>query len=79
MLSRNGKGFLRVYGVSAEAWARRYGIEPFEGPCQGCGKTLRTSVPFVITGTRIRWLEAPPCDCGNEDRIPYCFVGMFND
>lgn len=55
---------LFVYGISAEAWARRYGIQPFSTPCQ-CGEILTTTLPFA-RGT-LRGLQAPECKNGCHD------------
>lgn len=62
---------LYVLGVSQEAWTKRFGVVPFEHPCQGCGATRRTSIPFA-RGT-IRGLVAPACPCG-EAFAPYAIV-----
>lgn len=63
--------FLIGHGSSANAWAKRYQIEPFSHPCGDCGTTLTTSLPFAHR--HLRGLIAPVCDCGN-DRTPYAVV-----
>lgn len=67
----NGKPRLYVHGVSAEAWTKRFGVEPFDAPCSKCGRALTTSIPFV-QGT-LRGLQAPRCECGNE-KTPFGIV-----
>lgn len=66
----NDKPRFYVHGVSAEAWARRYGITVFSHPCM-CGRLCTISLPFA-QGV-LRGLQAPPCACGNE-RTPYGLV-----
>src|SRR4051794_14752016 len=63
--------FLTIHGITAERWAARYDIEPFEHPCHECGATLRTSIPFAVG--QLRGLMAPPCVCGDQN-TPYCLV-----
>jgi hypothetical protein len=63
--------FLRVLGVDAEAWAKRYGITPFTAPCSACGGPCTTSIPFFAAG--FRGLMSPPCACG-VTRTPYALV-----
>jgi hypothetical protein len=60
-----------VYGVTAEAWADRYGIEVFSHPCIECGRVLTTSIPFAQG--QLRGLQAPPCECGHT-QTPYGLV-----
>jgi hypothetical protein len=60
-----------VYGISQEAWTRRFGVEPFSHPCSECGEVLTTSLPFVQG--QMRGLSAPRCKCGN-DHTPYAVV-----
>jgi hypothetical protein len=60
----NGKPMLVVYGVTAEEWTARYGVEAFSYPCDGCGTMLATTVPFAQGA--LRGLQAPRCACGNE-------------
>lgn len=62
---------LVVYGITAEQWQKRYGVEPFSHPCSECGTMLTTSLPFVED--TIHGLEAPTCECGNV-YTPFCFV-----
>jgi hypothetical protein len=62
---------LVIHGQDPEAWAERYGIEPFSYPCSDCGKDLTTTVPFALG--ELRGLFAPACSCGNE-QTPYCVV-----
>jgi hypothetical protein len=66
--------FLHVHGVDPEKWAKRHGIEPFKGPCGGCGMILSTTVPFAYR--HMRGLLAPKCECGYEG-TPYCVVGFM--
>ena len=63
--------FLRVLGVEAEAWAKRYGITPFTSPCSVCDRPCTTSVPFMVLG--LRGLVAPTCECGSTS-TPYAVV-----
>lgn len=70
-VDRMGCTAFRVYGQDPDAWADRWGLEPFLYPCDYCGRELRTSVPFVAG--QFRGLEAPPCECGSVD-TPYCVV-----
>lgn len=67
----NGKVRLFVYGVPAEKWAARYGVEAFSHPCSECGRVLTTTLPFA-QGT-FRGLQAPKCVCGNE-KTPFGLV-----
>ena len=60
-----------VYGVTPEAWAKRYGIEVFSHPCFECGRVLTIAIPFAQG--QLRGLQAPPCACGNE-RTPFGLV-----
>ena len=62
---------LIVLGVTAEAWADRYGIVPFTHPCTRCKKPRTTSIPFAQG--QLRGLVAPKCDCGHP-HPPYCIV-----
>lgn len=62
---------LVIHGISAEAWARRYDIEPCSAPCQDCGVMRTTTVPFACG--QLRGLMAPKCECGQEG-VPYCLV-----
>jgi len=66
-----GEAKLIVYGVTAEQWTARYGVQPYSHPCSRCGLVLTTIEPFV-KGT-LRGLRAPTCSCGNE-RTPYVVV-----
>lgn len=65
------KNFLRVLGQDPQAWALRYGLEPFSHPCDSCGATMTTSIPFACGS--LRGLLAPACACGNR-YPPYCLV-----
>ena len=60
-----------IYGVTAEEWTARYGIEPFSHPCSECGQMLTTTLPFVHG--HIRGLQAKRCECGNE-RTPFSVI-----
>lgn len=71
VLAINDGPRLVVHGATAEAWARRYGIEAFSHPCSECGRMATTTIPFA-QGT-VRGLQSPPCECGNE-RTPYVVV-----
>jgi len=71
MISNKPRFF--VYGVTAEAWTKRYGVQAFSHPCSDCGRTCTTTIPFV-QGT-LRGLASPPCVCGNVS-TPY---GMVRD
>lgn len=62
---------LLVYGVTVEAWTKRYGVEPFSHPCSKCERMCTTTIPFA-QGT-FRGLASPPCECGNES-TPYALV-----
>lgn len=62
---------LYIYGVTAEEWTRRFGVEPFSHPCYVCARVLTTSLPFV-QGT-LRGLQAPRCECGDE-QTPFAMV-----
>jgi hypothetical protein len=59
----------RVFGISAEAWTRKYGVVPYTRPCVDCGALRTTSLPFVQGGAH--GLMAPTCACGNSDDAPY--------
>lgn len=61
--------FLRVLGVDATTWSRRYGLEPFVQACYACGRELRTEVPFAHGP--FRGLLAVECSCGDKFP-PYC-------
>jgi hypothetical protein len=63
--------FLIAHGADPKRWARKHDIEPFSCPCDGCGRTVTTSVPFACG--QFRGLIAPTCPCGHEFR-PYCVV-----
>ena len=67
---RTGDRFY-VYGVTAEEWTARYGVEPFSHPCGECGRTLTTTLPFAQG--QLRGLQAPPCECGNK-QTPFALV-----
>lgn len=69
MITRNQ--FLLVLGEDASAWAARFGIEPYEHPCDVCGAPMRTTIPCA--SGELRGLIAPVCECGNVD-VPYCVV-----
>ncbi len=63
-----------VKGITAKAWAKRYGIEIFTHPCSDCGRLATPSIPFAQG--QLRGLQAPPCrTCGNV-RTPF---GMVRD
>jgi hypothetical protein len=62
---------LTVYGVTAEAWSKRYGMVPFTHPCFKCGAPATTTIPFA-RGT-LRGLRAPLCACGHPTP-PYVMV-----
>jgi hypothetical protein len=64
--------FLVVHGVSAEAWAKRWGIEPVTTDCYVCKAPCSTTQPFAAPGG-LRGLMAPPCPCGHPTG-PYCVV-----
>lgn len=67
------KGRLLIYGITAEEWAARYGIESFSHPCQACGIMLTTSIPFMQG--EFRGLQAPLCECGTKIwKPPYAIV-----
>jgi hypothetical protein len=66
---------LLIYGVSAESWSKRWGLEPFTNPCVVCGKSCSTTIPFVQGA--FRGLQAPPCYCGHPFP-PYCVVVDFS-
>lgn len=72
MIGRDG--WIYPVGVSAESWAKRYGIEPFSTTCYTCGAMLESTVPFA-KGT-LRGLTSPPCACGNLNP-PYCVVRVW--
>lgn len=63
--------FLIVYGIDPIKWADRFGLLPFTAPCDKCGASLTTSLPFFYSS--LRGLRAPQCSCGNK-RTPYCVV-----
>lgn len=67
----NSEPRLYVYGVTAEEWSTRFGVESFSYPCSECGVVLTTSIPFS-QGT-LRGLQAPKCACGNE-KTPFGLV-----
>jgi hypothetical protein len=67
----NRSRFLRVLGMDPKRWCDRFGIAPFSQPCDSCGRTMTTSIPFAC-GT-LRGLLAPACVCGNQ-YPPYCIV-----
>jgi hypothetical protein len=56
-------GFIRFYGQNPERFAKRWGIEPFSIPCDGCGIMLTTDIPFATL--IMRGLVAKYCKCGN--------------
>lgn len=76
--------FLLVYGISTEAWCKRYGIDVYEAPCSNCGAIRRITQPFFFR--KLRGLIAEFCPCGSDDR-PYAVVSttgpglsdVFND
>ena len=63
--------FLRPL-VSASAWARLHGIEPFTVLCE-CGRERTASVPIAIRN--LRGLQCPPCAC-RKAFAPYCVVAV---
>ena len=66
--------WLTPVGVSAEAWAKRHGIEPVAGPCQECGAPKVATIPFQ-GADGIRGLKSAPCEaCGDKSPTPYCMV-----
>ncbi len=67
----NGRPRFYVFGVTAEAWSRRYGIEVFSHPCSECGRMCTTTRAFAQG--ELRGLQSPPCECGNE-RTPFGLV-----
>lgn len=67
----NRSRFLRIHGVTVEAWAARHGIEPEVYPCSECGALCTMSIPFAVG--ELRGLMCPRCPCGNE-HTPYCVV-----
>jgi hypothetical protein len=72
----NRKRWLLVHGVTTEAWAKRWDIEPYTRPCSECGQGLTTTEPFAVGD--LRGLKCPTCPCGNE-RTPYCVVAARGD
>lgn len=62
---------LMIHGITAEAWATRYDIEPVTVPCPTCGAPKVTSLPFAQG--QLRGLAAPDCACGDKGRT-YCLV-----
>jgi hypothetical protein len=67
----NGEQRLTIYGVTAEDWTARYGVEPCTHPCSECGTMLTTTIPFVQGA--LRGLAAQTCPCGNA-RTPFTLV-----
>ena len=63
---------LRIFGIDEKKWAKRHGIEPYTGPCDECGETLSTTIPFVYGGCR--GLMSPPCPSCGKKQTPYCMV-----
>ncbi len=61
-----------IHGVTAEAWAARFDIEPFTADCASCGREKTTTLPFAQG--QLRGLQAPSCPCGDDSRAPYCIV-----
>jgi hypothetical protein len=68
--------WLFVLGVTTEAWAERWDLEPYTRPCGECGALCMTTRPFAVGN--LRGLASPPCPCGNE-RTPYCVVTAAGD
>jgi hypothetical protein len=62
---------LMVYGITPEAWTKRFGVLAFSAPCSECGRNCTTSIPFAQG--ELRGLQSPPCECGNT-RTPYALV-----
>lgn len=60
-----------IYGISQEAWTKRWGVEPFTIACYACERPITTLIPFV-QGT-LRGLIAPVCVCG-DPFPPYAIV-----
>lgn len=50
--------------VSATKWAKRYNIEIRSRPCQKCGITQKTTIPWASKDWR--GLVAPIHECGEE-------------
>lgn len=67
----NDKPRFIVHGITAEAWAERYRIEPLTYPCDRCNRPCTTTIPFA-QGT-LRGLQSPRCECGNE-KTPFVIV-----
>ena len=67
----NNKPRFFIYGITAEEWTRRWGVEAFSYPCSECGRMCTTTIPFVQGS--LRGLASPPCPCGN-DRTPFGVV-----
>ncbi len=67
----NDRPRLYVHGITAEAWAKRFGIEVFTHPCSDCGRACTVSIPFAQG--QLRGLQSPPCVCGN-DKTPFGLV-----
>lgn len=68
---------LYLYGFNWLKFAFKHDIIPFEAPCQDCGKTLITTLPFIQkVENRTCYGLAINCDCGS--RVPYCIVGLMD-
>jgi hypothetical protein len=63
---------LIVHGVTAEEWCERYDLEPHTRPCQRCGESRATSLPFAQGN--LRGLIAPTCAACQHFGTPYCVV-----
>lgn len=64
--------FLYIYYADPVKWAKKYDIEPFSHPCKNCGRLFTTTIPFFQG--QFHGLIARECECGSDDRPPYCMV-----
>lgn len=62
-------------GIDWRKFARRYDLEPFSAPCNGCGAMVETTLPFAHGDFRGL---AGDCPCGHRG-APYCLVKAHGD
>ncbi len=67
----NPSKFLTIHGQDPKAWSAHWGLTPKESSCKGCGKPIKTTIPFAYS--RYRGLKAPQCSCGDRS-VFYCLV-----
>lgn len=65
-----GHKLLAIYGVSPEAFFRKYNIEPCVSTCDDCGREKIANIPARGPNGYVGLLSAP-CPCGSKSIAPY--------